>query len=316
MMKNYTDMLPHIESREYATNLWNTLRGRRSSTEVLSPGLDLSTSSHVLSAAAQDKYMAALKKECLFRNLATEIQAYDTDYRIKTTQNEDVSAWVPEGGSVTVTDGMEDFGELALDRHKLVTSFTLENTFLQDNSFIIEKHLVSRLAQNFGRAEENAFINGTGEHMPTGILAEDGGADVGVTTAALSYDDVVKLFFGLKPRYRRNAVWLMNDETAYALRTLKDANGNYIWNHTNDTILGHKVFISEFMPNAESGSKPIAFGDFRYYWIVNRSPVHIRPLVEKYIHIDCTGYRAYEFLDGKLVRPDAIKVMKIADTAA
>ena len=152
--------------------------------------------------------------------------------------------------------------------------------------------------------------------MPTGILAEDGGADVGVTTAALSYDDVVKLFFGLKPRYRRNAVWLMNDETAYALRTLKDANGNYIWNHTNDTILGRKVYISEFMPNAESGCKPIAFGDFRYYWIVNRSPVHIRPLVEKYIHIDCIGYRAYEFLDGKLVRSEAIKVMKISDTAA
>jgi HK97 family phage major capsid protein len=181
---------------------------------------------------------------------------------------------------------------------------------------MIDKHLVSRLAQNFGRAEDDAFINGTGEHMPTGILAEDGGADVGVTTAALTYDDVVKLFFSVKPRYRRNAVWLMNDETAYALRTLKDANGNYIWNHTNDTILGHKVFISEFMPNAESGSKPIAFGDFRYYWIVNRSPVHIRPLVEKYIHIDCTGYRAYEFLDGKLVRPEAVKVMKIADTTA
>ena len=39
-------------------------------------------------------------------------------------------------------------------------------------------------------------------------------------------------------------------------------------------------------------------------------------LVEKYIHIDCIGYRAYEFLDGKLVRPEAIKVMRIADTAA
>ena len=63
--------------------------------------------------------------------------------------------------------------------------------------------------------------------MPTGILAESGGADVGVTTAALTYDDVVKLFFSVKSRYRRNAVWIMNDETAYALRTLKDANGNY-----------------------------------------------------------------------------------------
>ena len=61
MLKNYTDMLPHIESREYATNLWNTLRGRRSRADVLSPGLDLSTSSHVLSAASHDKYMVALK---------------------------------------------------------------------------------------------------------------------------------------------------------------------------------------------------------------------------------------------------------------
>lgn len=315
-MKTYSEMLPHIESRDYEINLWNALRGRNSRQEVLTSGLDLSTSALTLSPAAQEKYMAALKKESLFRNLATEIRAYDTNYRIKTAQNEDVSAWVPEGGTVTVSNGMSDFGEIALDRHKLVTSFMLENSFVQDNTFMIDKHLVSRLAQNFGRAEDDAFINGTGEHMPTGILAEEGGADVGVTTAALTYDDVVKLFFSVKPRYRRNAVWLMNDETAYALRTLKDDSGNYIWNHANDTILGKRVYISEFMPGAQSGSKPIAFGDFNYYWIVNRSPVHIRPLVEKYIHIDCIGYRAYEFLDGKLVRPEAIKVMRIADTAA
>ena len=139
---------------------------------------------------------------------------------------------------------------------------------------------------------------------------------MGVATAALTYDDVVKLFFSVKPKYRRRGVWLMNDETAYALRTIKDADGNYIWNHANDTILGKKVYVSEFMPGAQSGSKPIAFGDFRYYWIVGRSPVFIRPLVEKYIHIDCIGYRAYEFLDGKLVRPEAIKVMQITCTAA
>ena len=312
-MKTYSEMLPRIESRDYEINLWNALRGRNSRQEVLTSGLDLSTSALTLSPTAQDKYMAALKKESLFRNLATEIWAYDTSYRIKTAQNEDVSAWVPEGGTVTVSNGMGDFGEITLDRHKLVTSFMLENSFVQDNTFMIDKHLVSRLAQNFGRAEEDAFINGTSEHMPTGILAEEGGADIGVTTAALTYDDVVKLFFSVKPRYRRNAVWLMNDETAYALRTLKDDSGNYIWNHANDTILGHKVYISEFMPNAESGSKPIAFGDFRYYWVVGRQPVSVRTLVEKYITIDCTGYRAYEFLDGKLVRPEAIKVLKIEE---
>ncbi len=287
--------------------------GTPSGADTVDSGLDLSVGAQTLPAAAQGKYMAALKKESLFRSLATEIQAYDTGYRIKTTQNEDVAAWVPEGGTVIVSDGMEDFGEITLDCHKLVTSFTMDNAFLQDNSFMVEKHLVSRLAQNFGRAEDDAFINGTGMNMPTGILAENGGADVGVTSTALTYEDVVKLFFSLKPKYRRNAVWVVNDETAYALRTIKDDSGNYIWNHANDTILGHKVCISEFMPNAAPGSKPIAFGDFRYYWIVGRQPVCIRTLVERYISVDCTGYRAYEFLDGKLVRSEAIKVLKIEE---
>ncbi len=315
-MKTYAELLPRIESGDYETHFWNALRGKTNHQKALTSNFDLSASDLPLSPAVQNKYMAALKKESLFRNLATEIQAYDTSYRIKTAQNEGASAWVPDGGTVTVSDDMSDFGEVNLGCHKLVTSFMLENAFVQDNSFLIEKYLLSRLAQNFGRAEDDGFINGNGENMPTGILAEEGGADVGVTTAVLTYDDVVKLFFSVKPRYRRNAVWVMNDETAFALRTLKDADGNYIWNHANDTILGRKVYISEFMPNVASGSKPIAFGDFRYYWVVGRQPVCVRTLVEKYATIDCVGYRAYEFLDGKLVRPDAIKVIRMTDTAA
>lgn len=67
------------------------------------------------------------------------------------------------------------------------------------------------------------------------------------------------------------------------------------------------------MPAPESGSKPIAFGDFSYYWIVGRSPVSIRTLSEQFANVDCIGYLAYEFLDGKLVKPEAIKVMQITD---
>lgn len=311
-MKTYTELLPHIESKDYETHLWNAMRGKGYRQEILAPGLDRATNAYALTATGQDKYMAALRKESLFRNIATDIRAYDNSYRIKTAQSEDAAVWVPEGGTVTVSDGMTDFGEIMLNRHKLVVFFKLENAFVYDNSFMVENHLISRLAKNFGRAEDNGFINGTGEGMPTGILADNGGADVGVTTAELTYDDVVKLYFSVKPEYRRKGVWLMNDETALALRTLKDANGNYIWNHANDTILGKRVYISEFMPNATSGNKPIAFGNFGYYWIVGRQPVSVRTLVEKYALIDCIGYRAYEFLDGKLTRPEAIKIMEIA----
>lgn len=187
----------------------------------------------------------------------------------------------------------------------------MEDALIRDPYFKVEDYLVKRLAKNFGRAEDNGFINGTGENMPTGILADVGGAAVGVTTSALTCDDMVKLFFSVKPEYRKSGIWIMNDETALALRTLKDDAGQPIWNQSNDTILGHKVCISEFMPNAESDSKPIAFGGMSYYWIVSRRPVSVRTLTEQFAMVDCVGYLAYEFLDGKLVRPEAIKVMQM-----
>ena len=115
----------------------------------------------------------------------------------------------------------------------------------------------------------------------------------------------------MKPEYRRNGVWLMNDRTALALRTLKDADGNYLWNSGNDTILGKPVRVCEFMPDAASGNKPIAFGDFSYYWVVLRAPFSLRTLTEKFVLNDQIGYLALEYLDGKLVRRDAVKVLQM-----
>ena len=55
------------------------------------------------------------------------------------------------------------------------------------------------------------------------------------------------------------------------------------------------------------------FGDFSYYWIVGRKPVTVRTLLEKFVLYDQIGYLAFEFLDGKLVRNEAIKVIQMAD---
>ena len=65
------------------------------------------------------------------------------------------------------------------------------------------------------------------------------------------------------------------------------------------------------MPDMESDSKPIAFGDFSYYWIICRSPVSVRALSEKFALLDQIGYFAFEFVDGKLIRPEAVKVIQM-----
>ena len=120
------------------------------------------------------------------------------------------------------------------------------------------------------------------------------------------------LFFSLGAEYRRTAVWLMSDETAMHLRTLKDSTGNYIWRDTDDTILGKPVYTSQYMPKIASGNKPVLFGDFSFYWLMERGGVALKPLREKYSAHGVTGFIGTEFIDGRLIRREAVKALAMA----
>ncbi|MGI6664963.1 MAG: phage major capsid protein [Christensenellaceae bacterium] len=310
-MITYTERLPYTGSPEYDKHFWNAMRGNNGSYAELSKARNIETGTYPMPNNANNKYMAALEKESLFRNIGTVIKAYDNGYRIFAKDNNDLAQWVSESDAIPIYESIDDFTINTVDSWKLAAFVKMDEAFIRDAGFDIENYLINRFAKNFGRAEDNAFINGTGIQMPTGILNASNGADVGITTAEITYDDVISLYFSLKREYRRNAVWLMNDETALALRTLKDSAGNYLWRNSNDTILGKRVIISEYMPNTESDSKSIAFGDFSYYWVIARSPVSVKTLSEKFALHDQIGYLAFEFLDGKLIRHEAVKVIQI-----
>jgi len=317
-MSTYTERLPYTGSPEYDKNFWNAMRGNDSSTNELSKGRSTGTGLYALPNSSENKYMAALEKESLFRGIGTVFKAYCSGYRIFTKDSSDLAQWVAENDAIPIYDGIDDFTINPMDSWKLAALVKMDEAFIHDASFDIENYLIKRFAKNFGRAEDNAFINGNGNKMPTGILSATGGAEVAATIDNISYDDVISLYFSVKPEYRKNAVWLMNDKTALALRTLKDDAGNYLWRDSDDTILGKKVIMTEFMPDAEYGSKPIAFGDFSYYWVIGRSPIGVRTLSEEFAVLDQLAYLACEFLDGKLIRPEAVKViqMKAAAPAA
>ena len=314
-MSTYTERLPYTGSPEYDRHFWNAMRGHESSFDELSKGYSTGIGLYALPNSSDNKYMAALEKESLFRGIGTVIKAYGSGYRIFAKDSSDIAQWVAENDAVPIYDGIDDFTINTIDSWKLAAMVKMDEAFVHDASFNIENYLIKRFAKNFGRAEENAFINGNGNEMPTGILNATGGAEVATTVDNISYDDVISLFFSVKPEYRKNAVWLMNDKTALALRTLKDNAGNYLWRDSDDTILGKKVIMSEFMPDAESESKPIAFGDFSYYWVIGRRPIGVRTLSEKFAALDQLGYLAYEFLDGKLIRPEAVKVIQMKAAA-
>ena len=121
--------------------------------------------------------------------------------------------------------------------------------------------------------------------------------------------------YGLKRPYRKNASFIMNDATLAQIRKLKDNNGAYIWQPSYqvgepDRILGYKVNTSAYAP-----TDAISFGDYKYYNIGDRGTRSFKQLTELFAGNGMIGFVAKERVDGKLILPEAVKVLGIkADT--
>ena len=188
---------------------------------------------------------------------------------------------------------------------------------MNDSIFDLESYISAEFARRIGAKEEEAFFTGDGSGKPLGILAASGGAETGVTAAsatAITADELMDLFYSLKAPYRKNAVWVLNDSTIKAIRKLKDNSGQYLWQPslvagTPDTILGRPVKTSAFMPAIGASQKTVAFGDFQYYWIADRQGRSFRRLNELYAANGQVGFLGTQRVDGKLILPEAIKVL-------
>lgn len=151
---------------------------------------------------------------------------------------------------------------------------------LDDALFNVESWYSQKVAETFADYEEEAFLTGDGTNKPKGLLAYDFAAtadatrDFGtfekITSATLTADTIIDLYYSLRQVYRgNNTAWLMNPSTIQALRKLKDGNQNYIWidniaNGMVGTLLGRPVYESRFMPDfSTAGNKAILFGDFK-----------------------------------------------------
>lgn len=311
-MNNINEIVKNTRGASYNREFWNAMRLMNADSGILREGTAPGVHSYFLPSEDGEKLRDEVTKRSVIRSLATVHKHYQGSVDILAASNDDYAAFVPEGHIIPGFDMMDDFTKIRTDLHKAATFVKVPSEFVYDASFDISGYLVKRMGKNFASAEDDAFINGTGENEPTGLLHGTDGAETAATVDAVTYDDIIGLFFSVDKEYRKNAVWMMNDNTALALRKLKDADGNYLWNQASDTILGKPVIISNDMPDAEAGMKPVLFGDLSYYWIIDRSPVSMKAVNELFAVNDQVGYIGFEFLDAKLVRSDAVKVIAIS----
>lgn len=317
------DMKTGRASDEYKKNFWNALRSKYplpSVTNALQVGTD-SEGGYLVPDEFERTLIEALEEENIFRRIATVIHSNSGDRKIPVVASKGTAGWIDEEGLYPESD--DSFGQLSLGAYKLGTMIKISEELLNDSAFDMEGYITREFARRIGTKEEEAFFKGDGTGKPLGLLADTGGADIGVTTtgASITADDVIDLYYSLRVPYRKKAKWIMNDSTVSALRKLKDQNGQYLWQPslvagTPNTILGCEVISSPFMPSIATGEKAIAFGDYSYYWIADRQGRTFKRLNELFATTGQVGFLGAQRVDGKLILPEAIKVLKLKGTAA
>ena len=300
---------------EYGKAFWNALRGRGVS-NILSEGSDTS-GGFLVPDEFMTELIEALNEQNIFRQICRVVSTSREKLKVPVATAAGVANWVEENAQIPESDSA--FGQVILNAYKLGTMMRASTELIEDAAFNIQSYIAMEFARRIGTKEEEAFALGDGVGKPTGIFATTGGAGVGATASSatnITFDEVIDLFYSLKPPYRSKAGFVTNDSTLKGLRKLKSADGQYLWqpsvkDKTPDTILGRPVYTSPFVPQIAAGASVIAFGDFSYYWIADRRDTRFKVLNEKYAENDQIGFFATERVDGKLILPEAVKLLQM-----
>ncbi len=262
------------------------------------------------------------------RAIAGVRQVSGSVYKRPITVTGPATGWVGEAAARPTTNS-QTLAELSYPTTELYAMPAATSAFLDDAAVDVGQWIADEVNAAFAAQETTAFVTGDGANKPNGFLNATKVAESSWSWGNLGYlatgvsgalpasnasDILIDLVYALKAGYRQNASWVMNRRTQGALRKLKDADGNYLWQPAaaadgRASFMGFPLVEAEDMPNIAANSFSLAFGDFkRGYLIVDRQGVSVLrdPFSSKPYVLFYTTKR----VGGGVADFDAIKLLK------
>jgi HK97 family phage major capsid protein len=284
----------------------------------------------VVDADTGGRIVARIFETSPMRQFAS-IQTIGTDALEGLHDSDEASfGWVEETGARSETDTPK-LEKWRIPVHEMYAKPSATQKLLDDASINMEQWLQQKVTDKFARAENAAFVVGSGVDRPRGFTTYpdrasadvfeigaieqfDTGANGDFASAPNGGDVLIDALYGLKAQYRANASWFMNRKTTSAVRQLKDSDGAYIWvpgiaAGQPATLLGYPVASFEDMADyTTTGALAIAVGDMREaYQIVDR--IGVRVLRDPYSNKPYVEFYSTKRVGGDVVNFEAIKLI-------
>jgi HK97 family phage major capsid protein len=188
------------------------------------------------------------------------------------------AAWLAEG--TASGDQSPTVGNIVITPLKAAAWIFGSFEVLSDTDF--GQQLPRLLADAKDRLEEAAFATGTGTAQPTGVVVGATTTQTTITTGAYVLGDVYNIHAALPPRFRNspNCAWVANVAQINRTRALDTAGGSSFWTNLGkdspEQLMGKPIYESSSIdPVLTTTHKPMVFGDFSNYYIVDRVGVSI-----------------------------------------
>jgi HK97 family phage major capsid protein len=239
-------------------------------------------------------------------------------------------------------------GQINIPAHLATAAIILTREQLEDNSFDLLGYITQLGGEAFGLGEESAFTTGSGAGQPLGftnhpaktIAASTTGAVSGVTytgmyipsgtAASLTWTSTSGAGYGitgleadLPPQYEQGAKWYGSKKTYAAIRqinagtstlpqwALGDAYPNYS-NNMSPSLLGYGIQKNQFMDAVGANAYPLALGDMKGYYIVDRVGLSVEVFREVYGLRDQVVVYMRKRTGGQLVKYWSMRFLKCA----
>ena len=137
-----------IELTNYKKEFWNLMmKGTKGNYENLKGG-KISNEMFVLPYDSNKKYNELISDECVFRRIATNIKANDSDHTLFVSDSDDVAEW-----NLTniedIKNVINNFTKKRMECHTLSIITRLDENIVHDSQFDTEDYLIKHFAKSF-----------------------------------------------------------------------------------------------------------------------------------------------------------------------